>query len=84
MTRVSRSCSPSMLSVVRLDTTFAGWPVEPWTMGGYSYSALGEVCGVGSRLNEPWQQQPYFAGEHDCPPFFMEGALQIRGMDGGG
>jgi monoamine oxidase len=59
-------------------TVFVNWPLEPWTMGGYSCPAPGDVCTVGPKLVEPFQERLYFAGEHTCLPFFgyMEGALQ--------
>lgn len=62
----------------RLGTNFINWPLKPWTMGGYSCPAPGDVCRVGRKLIEPFSDRLYFAGEHTCLPFFgyMEGALQ--------
>jgi monoamine oxidase len=62
----------------RVDTRFIAWPLEPWTMSGYSCPAPGDVCRVGPHLLEPFHQRLFFAGEHVCLPFFgyMEGALQ--------
>lgn len=58
--------------------TFMAWPLEPWTGGGYSSPAPGEVCTAGKRLNEPFHDRLFFAGEHTCPAYYgyMEGALQ--------
>jgi monoamine oxidase len=58
--------------------TFMAWPLEPWTGGGYSSPAPGEVCTAGKRLSEPFHDRLFFAGEHTCPAFYgyMEGALQ--------
>ena len=60
------------------DSRFVAWPKERWTMSGYSCPAPGDVCGVGPKLQEPYHDRLYFAGEHVCLPFFgyMEGALQ--------
>jgi len=55
------------------------WPTEPWTRGGYSTPAPGEVTGALRLLNTaPWQGRLVFAGEHTDPRFygFMEGALR--------
>jgi monoamine oxidase len=62
----------------RKDTTFVPWPRDPWTHGGYSCPAPGDVCRVGRYLDAPLHGRLYFAGEHTCLPFFgyMEGALQ--------
>jgi monoamine oxidase len=62
----------------RVETRFIAWPLEPWTMSGYSCPAPGEVCRVAPHLLEPFHQRLFFAGEHACLPFFgyMEGALQ--------
>src|SRR5262249_29751394 len=61
---------------------FIPWPLEPWTWGGYSCPAPGEVCHVGPFLNRPYCSRLFFAGEHVCLPFFgyMEGALQSGAM----
>ena len=58
--------------------TFMAWPLEPWTGGGYSSPAPGEVCTAGKRLGEPFHDRLFFAGEHTCPAYYgyMEGALQ--------
>jgi len=57
---------------------FIPWPLEPWTWGGYSCPAPGEVTRIGKFLSEPFFRRLHFAGEHVCLPFFgfMEGALQ--------
>ena len=62
----------------RPDARFIPWPMEPWTMAGYSCPAPGDVCRAGPKLLEPFNGTLYFAGEHTCLPFFgyMEGALQ--------
>jgi monoamine oxidase len=62
----------------RPKTDFVAWPLDPWTMSGYSCPAPGDVCRVGPNLARPHESRLYFAGEHACLPFFgyMEGALQ--------
>jgi monoamine oxidase len=64
------------------DPRFVPWPLEPWTWGGYSCPAPGEVCRVAPFLNRPFCRRLFFAGEHVCMPFFgyMEGALQSGAM----
>ncbi|MFT4976898.1 MAG: monoamine oxidase [Myxococcota bacterium] len=60
-------------------TRFVPWSREPWTRGGYTTPAPGEVTGALRRLNEePWQERLFFAGEHTDARFygFMEGALR--------
>jgi monoamine oxidase len=59
-------------------TDFIAWPLDPWTMTGYSCPAPGDVCRVGPNLAKPHEKRLYFAGEHVCLPYFgyMEGALQ--------
>ncbi|MGH7013188.1 MAG: flavin monoamine oxidase family protein [Stellaceae bacterium] len=61
---------------------FVAWPLEPWTWGGYSCPAPGEVTRVGKFLSQPFRRHLHFAGEHVCLPFygFMEGALQSGAM----
>jgi monoamine oxidase len=62
----------------REDTTFVPWPMEPWSMTGYSCPAPGDVFNVSPKLAEPFHRRLFFAGEHTCLPYFgyMEGALQ--------
>jgi monoamine oxidase len=62
----------------RTRTNFVKWPLEQWTMTGYSCPAPSDVCRAGPLLFEPFNEHLYFAGEHVCLPFFgyMEGALQ--------
>ena len=59
------------------NSRFIPWPLEPWTWGGYSCPAPGEVCRICPFLNRPFCKRLFFAGEHVCLPFFgyMEGAL---------
>lgn len=61
---------------------FVAWPLEPWTWGGYSCPAPGEVTRIGKFLSQPFCRRLHFAGEHVCLPFygFMEGALQSGAM----
>ncbi len=62
-------------------TRFMDWPSDPWTLGGYSFPAPGEVTTVGPKLRAGLGRL-HFAGEHTCPAFvgYMEGALQ-SGVD---
>jgi monoamine oxidase len=56
---------------------FLDWSAEPWTQGGYSAPAPGEVTAVGPVLFAGLGRL-HFAGEHASPAFhgFMEGALE--------
>jgi monoamine oxidase len=58
-------------------TRFVNWVGDPWTRGGYSVPAPGEVTTVGPILHDGLGRL-HFAGEHACPAFqgYMEGALQ--------
>jgi monoamine oxidase len=56
---------------------FLDWPGDPWTHGGYSFPAPGQVTAVGPLLHSGLGRL-HFAGEHTCYKFvgYMEGALQ--------
>jgi monoamine oxidase len=55
---------------------FLDWPGDPWTQGGYSFPAPGQVMAVGPILHSGLGRL-HFAGEHACYKFvgYMEGAL---------
>jgi monoamine oxidase len=55
---------------------FLDWPGDPWTQGGYSFPAPGQVMTVGPLLYSGLGRL-HFAGEHACYKFvgYMEGAL---------
>ena len=57
---------------------FMAWPEDPWTGGGYSCFARGEVCRAGPLLQKAFEKRMFFAGEHTCFAYmgYMEGALQ--------
>jgi monoamine oxidase len=57
---------------------FMSWPTEAWTMAGYSFPNVGEVCTKIRALNAVYNHRLVFAGEHTCLAFvgYMEGALQ--------
>jgi monoamine oxidase len=57
---------------------FMAWPEDPWTGGGYSCLAPGEVCRAGPLLQKAFSKRMFFAGEHTCFAYmgYMEGALQ--------
>lgn len=59
------------------DVRFMDWPAEPWTGGGYSFPAPGQVTSVGPMLQQPHMKNLHLAGEHCCYQFvgYMEGAL---------
>ncbi len=62
-------------------THFQEWTAEPFTLGGYSAPAPGQI----TRMNARWEKahhRLFFAGEHTSPAFFgfMEGALQSGEM----
>jgi monoamine oxidase len=52
------------------------WTADPWTRGGYSFPAPGEVTSIGPILYRGIGRL-HFAGEHTCYAFcgFMEGGL---------
>ena len=56
---------------------FMDWPSDPWTRGGYSSAAPGEITAVAPRLREGMPGLS-FAGEHCSTAFpgYMEGALE--------
>jgi monoamine oxidase len=62
----------------RVCSRFISWPTEAWTMAGYSFPNVGEVCTKIKVLNEVFGKRMFFAGEHTCLAFvgYMEGALQ--------
>jgi monoamine oxidase len=62
----------------RIESKFMSWPTDPWTMAGYSFPNVGEVCTKIKWLNEVYNHRLVFAGEHTCLAFvgYMEGALQ--------
>lgn len=55
---------------------FMNWPADPWTRGGYSFPAPGQITKVGPLLHAGLGRL-HFAGEHTCYKFvgYMEGAL---------
>jgi len=55
---------------------FMDWLAAPWTRGGYSFPAPGQVTTIGPVLRAGLGRL-HFAGEHTCYPFvgYMEGAL---------
>jgi monoamine oxidase len=60
-------------------TIYQNWPQEPFIMTGYwTPKPDGEIFRVGPKLNAPYHDRLYFAGEHTYPSFFgyMEGALR--------
>jgi monoamine oxidase len=54
------------------------WTKQPFIQTGYASPRLGEVLTIGKRLNEPFQNRMFFAGEHTQLDHFgyMEGALR--------
>lgn len=59
-------------------TLFKDWPAEPFIKTGYASPRLGQIFTVGKKLNEPFHDLLFFAGEHTRMDFFgyMEGALR--------
>lgn len=55
---------------------FMNWPSDPWTMGGYSFPAPGQITTQGP-LMAKGMGRLHFAGEHTCYKFvgYMEGGL---------
>jgi monoamine oxidase len=58
-------------------TLFSNWPAVPYIETGYVSPKLGEIFTKGKKLNEPYHDRLFFAGEHTSMDFFgyMEGAL---------
>jgi monoamine oxidase len=56
----------------------ANWPAEPFIKTGYTSPKKGQILTVGKRLNEPFHERLFFAGDHTQMNFFgyMEGALR--------
>lgn len=52
------------------------WPNDPWTLGGYSFPAPGQILQQGPVLYDGLDQL-HFCGEHTCYKFvgYMEGGL---------
>jgi monoamine oxidase len=59
-------------------THFSDWPNEPFIHTGYASPRRGEIFNIGKKLNEPFHDLLFFAGEHTRMDFFgyMEGALR--------
>lgn len=57
---------------------YADWPNEPFINTGYCSPGLGQIFPVGRRLNEPFHDRLFFAGEHTQLDHFgyMEGAIR--------
>jgi monoamine oxidase len=55
---------------------FMSWPDDPWTLGGYSFPAPGQITTVGPLMAKGLGRL-HFAGEHACYKMvgYMEGAL---------
>lgn len=59
-----------------ITTMMMDWPGDPWTLGGYSFPAPGQVMSAGKTLRDG-RGKMHFAGEHTCFKFvgYMEGGL---------
>ena len=59
-------------------THFRNWPIEPFIQTGYASPRMGEIFNIGQKLNEPFHDLLFFAGEHTRMDLFgyMEGALR--------
>jgi len=57
---------------------FTNWPEEGFIKTGYASPRLGEIFGKGEKLNQPFHDLLFFAGEHTRMDLFgyMEGALR--------
>lgn len=67
------------LNLIPGKTIYQNWPDEPFIKTGYwTPRPDGEIFRVGPKLNTPFHDRLYFAGEHTYPSFFgyMEGALR--------
>lgn len=56
---------------------YMDWPRDPWTGGGYSFPAPGQVTTVGPLMYDGVAGRVHFAGEHTSYAFvgYMEGGL---------
>ena len=72
-----KSIFPTMTSTATNDE-FVDWPHNQWTLGAYSFAALGEITRVGRSIRAPYHGRLHFAGEHTSYAFpgYMEGALE--------
>jgi hypothetical protein len=61
-----------------IKTLFTNWPEEGFIKTGYASPRLGEIFGKGEKLNQPFHDLLFFAGEHTRMDLFgyMEGALR--------
>ena len=61
----------------RNETRYSNWPAEPFIKTGYASPRLGDIFDIGRKLNEPFHDLLFFAGEHTRMDLFgyMEGAL---------
>jgi monoamine oxidase len=62
----------------RNKTLFSDWPNEPFIKTGYASPRIGEIFKIAEKLNQPFHNLLFFAGEHTRMDFFgyMEGALR--------
>jgi Monoamine oxidase len=62
----------------RNKTLFSNWPSEPFIKTGYASPRPGEIFKIAQKLNQPFHNLLFFAGEHTRMDFFgyMEGALR--------
>ncbi len=74
------SLQPGFLEAME-KTVFMDWLSEPWTKGGYSFPAPGQIISQGPVMREGIGRL-HFAGEHTCYQFvgYMEGGLR-SGVD---
>jgi monoamine oxidase len=57
---------------------FANWPIVPFIMTGYVSPTKNQILTIGQKLNNPYHERLFFAGEHTQMDSFgyMEGALR--------
>ena len=62
----------------KIKTHFSNWPREPFIKTGYASPRMGEIFTIAQKLNDPFHDLMFFAGEHTRMDFFgyMEGALR--------
>ena len=63
---------------LRKPAHYSDWPNEPFIKTGYASPRPGEIFKIGKKLNQPFHNRMYFAGEHTQMDTFgyMEGALR--------
>jgi len=73
-----RNLYPDISGNLTKPPIYRNWPDEPFIKTGYASPRKGQIFTIGKKLNEPFHDLLFFAGEHTQMDFFgyMEGALR--------